>query len=51
MKKAYDPRMHSAEHILDQTIERMFCCGRCFRTHIEKKKSKITAIHDTDEPG
>jgi len=40
MKKEIDPRMHSAEHILNQTMVRMFCCGRCFSAHIEKKKSK-----------
>ena len=40
MGKAYDPRMHSAEHILNQTMVRMFGCGRSFSTHLEKKKSK-----------
>lgn len=40
MKKQTDPRMHSAEHILNQTMDRMFKCGRCFNAHIEKKKSK-----------
>ena len=40
MKKEIDPGMHSAEHILNQTMVRMFSCGRCFRAHIEKKKSK-----------
>jgi len=40
MKKEIDPRMHSAEHILNQTMVRMFSCGRCFKAHIEKKKSK-----------
>ncbi|MBU2585860.1 MAG: hypothetical protein KKH32_11095, partial [Bacteroidetes bacterium] len=40
MKKDYDPRMHSAEHILNQTMVRMFDCGRAFSAHIEKKKSK-----------
>ena len=40
MKKNIDPRMHSAEHILNQTMDRMFSCGRCFNAHIEKKKSK-----------
>jgi len=40
MKKNYDPRMHSAEHILNQTMDRMFQCGRCFNAHIELKKSK-----------
>ena len=40
MKKEFDPRMHSAEHILNQTMVRMFKCNRCFSAHIEKKKSK-----------
>ena len=40
MKKNFDPRMHSAEHILNQTMDRMFTCGRCIGAHIEKKKSK-----------
>jgi len=40
MKKDYDPRMHSAEHLLNQTMDRMFGTGRCFSAHIEKKKSK-----------
>ena len=40
MKKDYDPQMHSAEHILNQTMDRFFNCGRCISSHIEKKKSK-----------
>ena len=40
MKKKMNPRMHSAEHLLNQTMVRMFNCGRCFSSHIEKKKSK-----------
>jgi len=40
VKEYSDPRMHSAEHILNQTMVRMFNCGRCFRAHIEKRKSK-----------
>jgi alanyl-tRNA synthetase len=40
MNKDYDPRMHSAEHILNQTMVRMFNRGRSFSAHIEKKKSK-----------
>jgi misacylated tRNA(Ala) deacylase len=40
MKKEMDSRMHSAEHLLNQTMVRMFNCGRCFSSHIEKKKSK-----------
>ncbi|MBT8331134.1 MAG: hypothetical protein KJP06_02290 [Deltaproteobacteria bacterium] len=38
--KNYDPRMHSAEHILNQTMDRIYQCGRCFNAHIERKKSK-----------
>lgn len=38
--KNYDPFMHSAEHILNQTMVRMFGCERSFSSHIEKKKSK-----------
>ncbi|MEN6437397.1 MAG: hypothetical protein ABFD97_02315 [Syntrophobacter sp.] len=40
-EKQFDPRMHSAEHIINQTMVRMFACGRCFTAHIEKKKSKL----------
>jgi alanyl-tRNA synthetase len=40
MSKDYDPRMHTAEHILNQTMVRMFDRGRSFSAHIEKKKSK-----------
>ncbi len=40
MSKDYEPRMHSAEHILNQTMVRMFGCGRCFSAHLNKKKSK-----------
>jgi misacylated tRNA(Ala) deacylase len=40
LKKNYDPRMHSAEHILNQTMDRMFQCGRCLNAHIERKRSK-----------
>jgi alanyl-tRNA synthetase len=38
--KSYDPQMHSAEHILNQTMVRQFGCERSFSSHIEKKKSK-----------
>jgi misacylated tRNA(Ala) deacylase len=41
MAKDYDPPMHSAEHILNQTMVRMFNCGRSISAHIEKKKSRI----------
>lgn len=40
MIKHIDPRMHSAEHILNQTMDRVFHCGRSLSAHIEKKKSK-----------
>jgi len=38
--KSYDPQMHTAEHILNQTMVRLFGCERSFSSHIEKKKSK-----------
>ncbi len=44
--------MHSAEHILNQTMVRMFNRGRSFSAHIEKKKSKCDYHFDrnlTDE--
>lgn len=40
--------MHSAEHILNQTMVRMFNCGRSFRNHIEKKKSKCDYHFERD---
>jgi misacylated tRNA(Ala) deacylase len=39
-EKEYDNKMHTAEHILNSVMNRMFGCGRSFRSHIEKKKSK-----------
>lgn len=39
-KQEYPP-MHTAEHILNQTMVRMFGCGRSKDAHIERKKSKI----------
>lgn len=39
-KKDYHQPMHSAEHILNQTMVRMFGCSRSVNAHIEKKKSK-----------
>jgi len=40
MKKQFNPHMHTAEHILNQTMVRLFDSGRCFSAHIERKKSK-----------
>lgn len=39
-KKQYACDMHTAEHILNQTMVRMFACGRSVNAHIERKKSK-----------
>jgi misacylated tRNA(Ala) deacylase len=39
-KKDYCQEMHTAEHILNSTMDKMFACGRAFSSHIEKKKSK-----------
>jgi alanyl-tRNA synthetase len=39
-EKNYDPKMHTAEHILNQTMVRMFGCERSKNSHIERKKSK-----------
>lgn len=38
-KQEYPP-MHTAEHILNQTMVRMFSCPRSKNAHIERKKSK-----------
>lgn len=38
-KQEYPP-MHTAEHILNQTMVRMFGCKRSKNSHIERKKSK-----------
>lgn len=37
---------HTAEHLLNQTMIRMFGCKRSTNAHIERKKSKITYILD-----
>ena len=39
--KAEYPPMHTCEHILNQTMVRMFGCERSKNAHIERKKSKI----------
>jgi len=43
-KKSYNEPMHTCEHILNQTMMRMFGCGRSMNAHIEKKKSKCDYI-------
>ena len=42
-KQEYEPA-HSAEHILNATIVRMFGCPRSMNAHIERKKSKCDSI-------
>ncbi len=32
--------MHTAEHILNSVMDKMYHCGRAFSSHIESKKSK-----------
>lgn len=40
------PPAHTAEHLLNQTMIRMFGCDRSTNAHIERKKSKISYILD-----
>ena len=47
-RKNYNPQMHTTEHILNQTMVRMFDKGRSFSAHIEKKKSKCDYHFDRD---
>jgi Ser-tRNA(Ala) deacylase AlaX len=42
-KKEYPP-MHTAEHLLNQTMIRLFNCKRSHNAHIERKKSKCDYI-------
>ncbi len=39
-KKDYYAPMHTAEHVLNQTMVRLFGCQRSKNAHIEKNKSK-----------
>ncbi len=39
-KSEYEPA-HTAEHILNQTMIRMFGCPRSRNSHVERKKSKL----------
>lgn len=39
-KEEYPP-MHTTEHIVNQTMIRLFGCGRAVSAHIERKKSKL----------
>ncbi len=42
------PPMHTAEHLLNQTMIRMFGMERCFSAHIEEKKSKCDYHFERD---
>lgn len=46
--KEYYPPMHTAEHLLNGTMDQMFKRGRAFSAHIEKKKSKCDYHFDRD---
>jgi Ser-tRNA(Ala) deacylase AlaX len=48
-KQEYPP-MHTAEHILNQTMVRMFGCPRSKNAHIERKKSKCDYLL-AEDPG
>lgn len=47
-EKNYDPRMHTAEHILNQTMVRVFGCSRSRNSHIERKKSKCDYLIESE---
>lgn len=46
-KKEYPP-MHTAEHILNATMVKMFGCPRSRNAHIERKKSKCDYLLATE---
>ena len=39
-KEEYPPA-HTAEHILNGMMDRLYHCGRAFSSHVERKKSKL----------
>ena len=45
MKEEFPPA-HTAEHLLNQTMGRIFGCPRSTNAHIERKKSKMTFVLD-----
>lgn len=45
-KEVSFPPAHTAEHLLNQTMIRLFGCGRSHNAHIERKKSKMSFILD-----
>ena len=36
------PPAHTVEHLLNQTMIRLFGCGRSYNAHVERKKSKMS---------
>ena len=40
------PPAHTAEHLLNQTMIRLFGCGRSHNAHVERKKSKMSFLLD-----
>jgi Ser-tRNA(Ala) deacylase AlaX len=40
------PPAHTAEHLLNQTMIRLFGCSRSYNAHVERKKSKMSFILD-----
>ena len=46
-KSEYEPA-HSAEHLLNATMVKMFGCPRSKNAHVEKKKSKCDYILDAE---
>ena len=40
------PPAHTAEHLLNQLMMRMFGCERSRNAHVERKKSKISYVLD-----
>ena len=46
-KSEYEPA-HSAEHLLNATMVKMFGCPRSRNAHVEKKKSKCDYILDVE---
>ena len=48
MAKSYVPHMHTAEHILNRTMQNQMHCDRSFSAHINSKKSKCDYHFDRD---
>ena len=40
------PPAHTAEHLLNQTMIRLFGCERSYNAHVERKKSKMSFYLD-----